>query len=199
MSILVLTSDTLIGTPAAGNIEYNGQFFGTDSNASRAQLQRIVLSTAVASTSGTSINFTDIPSWVKRVTVMFSGVSTNGSSLVQIQLGDSGGIETTGYNSGAVIQATATLYTGNVTTGFVTGVSGGSAANSLRYGTYIITTLGSNIWTGQGNIHESTSYTLGAQCAGAKTLSDTLDRVRITTVNGTDTFDAGTVNIMYEG
>jgi hypothetical protein len=62
MSILVLTSDTLIGTPATGNIEYNGQFFGTDSNASRAQLQRIVLSTAVASTSGTSIDFTSIPS-----------------------------------------------------------------------------------------------------------------------------------------
>jgi hypothetical protein len=157
------------------------------------------LGTAVASTSGTSIDFTGLPAWVKRITVMFSGVSTNGSSLVQIQLGDSGGIETTGYNSGAVIQASATLYTGNVTTGFVTGVSGGSAANSLRYGTYIITTLGSNIWAGQGNIHESTAYTLGAQCAGAKTLSDTLDRVRITTVNGTDTFDAGSVNILYEG
>jgi len=75
MSILVLTSDTLIGTPATGNIEYNGQFFGTDSNASRAQLQRIVQATAVASTSGTSIDFTGLPSWIKRVTVMFSGVS----------------------------------------------------------------------------------------------------------------------------
>jgi hypothetical protein len=60
MSILALASDTLIGTPATGNIEYNGQFFGTDSNSSRAQLQRITQGTAVASTSGTSIDFTSI-------------------------------------------------------------------------------------------------------------------------------------------
>jgi hypothetical protein len=78
MSILALTSDTLIGTPATGNIEYNGQFFGTDSNASRAQLQRIVLSTAVASTSGTSIDFTGLPAWVKRITVMFNDYYDNG-------------------------------------------------------------------------------------------------------------------------
>ena len=74
MSILALTSDTLIGTPATGNIEYNGQFFGTDSNASRAQLQRIVRSTAQNSTSGTSIDFTGIPAWVEKITVMFNGL-----------------------------------------------------------------------------------------------------------------------------
>ncbi len=92
MSILVLTSDTLIGTPATGNIEYNGQFFGTDSNASRAQLQRLVLSTAVASTSGTSIDFTGLPAWVKKITVMFNGVSTNGTSPVCALIGTSSGI-----------------------------------------------------------------------------------------------------------
>ena len=154
--------------------------------------------TAVASTSGTSIDFTSIPSWVKRVTVMMNGVSTNGTSLVQIQLGTTSGVETTGYNSGAVIQASATLYTGNVTTGFVTGVSGYASASQLRYGTYIISLLGSNAWAGQGNIHDSSQSGLGAQCAGAKGLTATLDRVRITTVNGTDTFDAGSINILYE-
>jgi hypothetical protein len=35
--------------------------------------------------------------------------------------------------------------------------------------------------------------------AGSVTLSATLDRIRITTVNGTDTFDAGSINIAYEG
>ena len=85
MSILVLTSDTLIGTPATGNIEYNGQFFGTDSNASRAQMQRITLGTAVASTSGTSIDFIGLPAWIKRITVMFQGVSTNSTSNHLIQ------------------------------------------------------------------------------------------------------------------
>jgi hypothetical protein len=160
----------------------------------------ITSATAQASTSGTSIDFTSIPSWVKRITVMFSGVSTNGTSLVQIQLGDSGGVETTGYNSGAVISANAGAYTGNVTTGFVTGVDSNSTSSSLRYGSYILSRVDGNTWVGQGNIHESTvpSYNLGAQCAGGKTLSSTLDRVRITTVNGTDAFDAGTINIMYE-
>lgn len=116
MSILVLTSDTLIGTPAAGNIEYNGQFYGTDSNNARAQMQRITQGTAVASTSGTSIDFTGIPSWVKRLTVMFSGVSTNGISLIQVQIGDSGGIETTSYASGGW---TANTTNANSTTGFI--------------------------------------------------------------------------------
>ena len=97
MSILVLTSDTLIGTPATGNLEYNGQFYGTDSNASRAQLQRIVLSTAVASTSGTSIDFTGLPAWVEKITVMFQGVSTNSTALWLLQLGTSSGVTTSGY------------------------------------------------------------------------------------------------------
>jgi hypothetical protein len=89
MSILVLTSDTLIGTPATGNLEYNGQFFGTDSNASRAQIQRIASGTAVNSTSGTSIDFTSLPAWIKRITVMLVGVSTNGTSDPILRLGTS--------------------------------------------------------------------------------------------------------------
>jgi hypothetical protein len=102
MSILALTSDTLIGTPATGNLEYDGQFFGTDSNASRAQLQRLVLSTAVASTSGTSIDFTGLPAWVKRITVSFQGVSTNGTSPVCALIGTSSGIVSTGYSAGGM-------------------------------------------------------------------------------------------------
>jgi hypothetical protein len=53
----------------------------------------ITSGTAVASTSGTSIDFTSIPLWVKRITVMFAGVSTNGTSPFLVQLGDAGGIE----------------------------------------------------------------------------------------------------------
>lgn len=192
MSILVLTSDTLIGTAAAGNIEYNGQFFGTDSAGSRAQMQRIVLSTAVASTSGTSINFNSIPAWVERITVMFAGVSTSGTSNIQIQLGDSGGIENTGYVSTASVNGT-TLATS--TAGFIT--SGTTAAATTVNGWYAICLIGSNIWTGGGSLARADGNMNNA--GGAKTLSDTLTQVRITTVNGTDTFDAGTVNILYEG
>ncbi|MCE6993049.1 hypothetical protein, partial [Dyadobacter sp. CY323] len=53
--------------------------------------------TAVAATSGTSIPFNSIPAGIKRITINLADLSTSGSSLVMIQIGDSGGIETTGY------------------------------------------------------------------------------------------------------
>ena len=194
MSILALTSDTLIGTPATGNIEYNGQFFGTDSNASRAQLQRIVQATAV-SVSGTSVNFTGIPAWCKKITVMFAGVSTNGSSNYMVQLGTSGGIQATGYSCGAWGANTTNI---NNTTGFlaiVYTVAAGTLDGNLTL-TCLNTSTG--LWTYTTAMSSSLSgyNTFGA---GSKTLSGTLDRVRITTVNGTDTFDAGSTNILYEG
>jgi hypothetical protein len=195
MSILALTSNTLIGTPAAGNIEYDGQFFGTDSAASRAQLQRIVRATAV-SASGTSVDFTGIPAWVERITVMFSGVSTSGTSIIQVQLGDAGGIEATGYagsyggHSGASIGGGAYAGAGFVMTNAVT------AASNIQ-GQLILSLVGSNVWVGTGNTARADNYS--SWTAGTKTLSDTLTQVRITTVNGTDTFDAGTINILYEG
>ena len=194
MSILALTSDTLIGTAAAGNIEYNGQFFGTDSNASRAQLQRITSGTAVASTSGTSIDFTSLPSWIKKITVMFNSVSTNGSSFIQVQLG-SGSFTTSGYYSAASDISTI-VSTSTSTTGLLFTKNG--AAADIRLGAMTITNISGNIW-----ISTSTSVLTNAAVsnvsAGNITLSGTIDRLRITTVNGTDTFDAGSINIIYEG
>jgi len=143
------------------------------------------------STSGTSIDFTGIPSGTKRITVMFNGVSTNGTSNIQIQLGDSGGIENTGYVSTASVNGT-TLATS--TTGFV--VAGTTAAATTVNGWYALCSLGSNIWTGGGSLGRADGNMNNA--GGAKTLSDTLTQVRITTVNGTDTFDAGSINILYE-
>jgi hypothetical protein len=152
--------------------------------------------TAKASTSGTSIDFTGIPSWVKRITVMFQGVSTNGTSHIQIQLGDSGGVETTGYlGTSTTIQGTAAGTTA-FTAGF--GIRYDSAAG-VRHGAITISLLNSstNAWAAAGVI--ATSDTAGTiQTAGTKALSDILTTLRITTVNGTDTFDAGTVNIIYE-
>ena len=192
MSILALTSDTLIGTAAAGNIEYDGQFFGTDSNASRAQLQRITSGTAVASTSGTSIDFTSIPSWVKRITVMFDRVSTNGTSFVQVQLGTSGGFVITGYVSAASNTGTGI----SSTTGFVLY---SSTASDSRIGTMSLNLISGTRWIANGNTIIGTTANLNFPQAGTVDISGTLDRVRITTVNGTDTFDAGSINIMYEG
>lgn len=193
MSILKLTSDTLVGTPATGNIEYNGQFFATDNNNSRAQMQRLVQGTAVASTSGTSIDFTGIPAWAKKITVMFNGVSTSGTSTPLIQIG-SGSVTTSGYTG-----ASSVLVAGVTSTNYTTGIASGfGAAASIIQGGVILSLVGSNTWTAFGVLSRSDTAAT-ATTGGNVTLSGTLDRIRITTVNGTDTFDAGSINIIYEG
>jgi len=162
-------------------------------------LYPLVAGTAVASTSGTSIDFTSIPSWVKRITVMFSGVSTSGTSPQLIQLGDSGGIENTGYLGAASTSSGTGTNNANFTTGFgLTGIAAPSAA-FIFHGSVTITALdpATNLWTCVGNLGYSSSAAV-TQIGATKTLSGTLDRVRITTVNGTDTFDAGSINILYE-
>jgi len=149
----------------------------------------ITSGTAQASTSGTSIDFTGIPSWVKRITVMLSGVSTNGTSALLVQLGDSGGIENTGYVSTSIQAA----LTDSSTAGFIIR---SAAASNLFSGSMVIKNINGNEWVSDHVVKQST--TANAFGAGDKTLSATLDRVRITTVGGTDTFDAGSINILYE-
>jgi hypothetical protein len=177
-----LTTPTLT-SPTISNPTFTGATTGSV----------ITSGTAVASTSGTSIDFTGIPSWVKRITVVFGGVSTNGTSNLQIQLGDSGGFETTGYVSSG--WTAATNYQQGVTTGLI--LTGATVAAAVYHGNIIISNLTANSWV--------SSHSLGASGAnnssmggGTKTLSDILTQVRITTVNGTDTFDAGSINILYE-
>lgn len=154
----------------------------------------IVQGTAVASTSGTSIDFTGIPSWVKRITVLFKDVSTSNNTIL-VQLGDSGGIETTGYlGNGLFFQTGVTVTT--ATTGFLLNTN--TAANTIA-GAMQLFTLDSGItWVASG-VFASSGTQQGQITGGSKTLSATLDRIRITTVNGTDTFDAGSINIQYEG
>ena len=154
----------------------------------------VLRSGTAVSASGTSVDFTGIPSWVKRITVMFNGVSTNGTSLIQVQLGDSGGFETTSYSGYYAWISTSSVSGASSTTGFQ--FNSNSAGNNLA-GNVVICNLSGNIWTASlmvGSPGAGTSNTGG----GVKELSATLDRIRITTVNGTDTFDAGTINILYE-
>lgn len=154
----------------------------------------IVQGTAVASTSGTSIDFTGIPSWVKKITVMFNGVSTNGTSTVQVQLG-SGSFTTSGYVSGGSGITASALGSTFITSGIQ--VDNGSVITYTRTGSLILNLLSANTWVGQGSVQLSSSAM--AVFSGGVSLSGTLDRIRITTVNGTDTFDAGSINIQYEG
>jgi hypothetical protein len=160
------------------------------------QSSAVTSGTAIASTSGTSIDFTGIPSWVKRITVMFNSVSTNGTSNLVVQLGDSGGVETTGYLSYTKILLTSTIdSSGQFTAGV--GLTNGPAASNAFVGFISILNIDGNAWviTSSLGVTNANSIHLGS---GNKTLSSTLDRVRITTSNGTDTFDAGSINILYE-
>ena len=155
----------------------------------------ITSGTAVASTSGTSIGFTSIPSWVKRITIMFNGVSTSGTSNPQIQLGTG---STTYANSGYQNQNSNTTTSAagasvNATSGFVFG--SGNAANTLT-GQFVLTNVTGNTWVGNGVMFFSTTA-MGFSVGGI-TLGAALTAVQVTTVNGTDTFDAGSINILYE-
>ena len=153
----------------------------------------ITSGTAQASTSGTSIDFTGLPSWVKRVTVMFNNVSTNGTSEKLIQLiHSSGTVVTSGYRSASARFNGAALVETASTAGFLLN---SATAPDDHYGSYIFTNLSGNIWTGLG----ATTYLDGliSSCGGVS-IASTLTGIRITTVGGTDTFDAGSINILYE-
>lgn len=151
--------------------------------------------TAVASTSGTSIDFTGIPSWVKRITVMFNGVSTNGTSNIIVRLGDSGGVETTGYLSQA--NTFNSSPSGTVSTvGFL--LLNNTIAAGIYNSVVQICNPNGNDWVTSGVLTGTTTAAAVSLFAGSKSLSATLDRVQVTTVNGTDTFDAGAINILYE-
>jgi hypothetical protein len=159
-------------------------------------IRPLVLSTLQATTSGTSKDFTSIPSWVKKITISFSGVSTSGTSIPMIRLGDAGGFEDTGY-LGSATNANGSSVT-NFTTGFNFAASHAAAAVMHGIATLALLDATSNTWTFSSNIGLSDSVNL-YQSAGSKSLSETLTQIRLTTVNGTDTFDGGSVNILYEG
>jgi hypothetical protein len=173
---------------------------GTGTMAVQGVSTNIVSGTAVASTSGTSIDFTGIPSWVKRVTVLFNGVSTNGASSIQVQIG-AGSVDVSGYTGTVTtIANTGTGVAVQLTSAFsITSTGGYQSASTTQNGSLVLTLVGSNIWTASGITGMTgASYAVTSWVGGVKTLSGTLDRVRITTVNGTDIFDAGSINILYE-
>ena len=161
--------------------------FSLDGN----RLRPLTQGSLVNSTSGTTIDFTGIPSWAKRITVMLNGVSTSGTAQVGVQLGTSSGVESSGY-LGAINDG----FSGSVAYSNAFLDNSGSAA-STRHFVYTLTNIGGNSWMCQvvGAFSNAAGGRFGG---GSKTLSGALDRVRIMTNNGTDTFDAGSVNILYE-
>jgi hypothetical protein len=176
----------------------NTTFVGTASVATGA-LYPIVPSTAKAynwngATTNTFLEFTALPSWVKRITLMFSGLSTNGTSDIIVQLGTGATptYTTTGY-LGTCITGTASLT--NYTTGLL--LSNVVTATDIGHGNMYITNVTGNTWT-ETHCYGASDSTLIRHGAGAIPLAAALTAIRITTAGGVNVFDAGTVNIFYE-
>jgi hypothetical protein len=193
----VVVSPLFATTAAATNASY---LTGTATNEylspAVARARNLVAGTVVAATSGTSIDFTSIPSWVKRITVIFSELSTNGTSPFLIQIGDSGGVENTGYVSTGIASSSGGNTLTSSTAGFL--VSGNNSAASITTGILTLALIDASTfsWIASGSFKNTTAqYSSGS---GSKSLTAILDRVRITTVGGVDTFDAGSINIIYE-
>lgn len=197
-----LTSSGALAFGGASNYGSSGQVLtsaGSGSVPVWATASGLSAGTAV-SASGTSVDFTGIPSSAKRVTVILNAISTNGGSNLRFQVG-SGSMSTSNY-SGATI---------GVTSG--QGTSGTNAQNGLSgldtyvysqnssyafFGTVVWTLVSSNTWTCVATIATSQSTSIGFFGGSSPALGGALDRIRLTTANGTDSFDAGTINIFYE-
>jgi flagellin-like hook-associated protein FlgL len=190
-----ILSGTYGGTGANLTPTTAGNVIFTADGSVWSSTQKIVRGTSV-SASGTSVDFTSIPSWVKRITIMLNGVSTTSTGAVIFRIGTGGTPATTGYTS-VVTNAfgTNSVNTATSTAGFYLG---GAVAAYTYNGNIFITNLTGNIWCCSGLICNTVTTPYTAQMAGSVSIGGTLDIVRMTTVGGTDTFDAGSVNILYE-
>lgn len=199
-SLFTTTGDiayaTGVSTPARLGIGTARQVLRVNAGATAPSwADQITVMTPAASTSGTSIDFTSIPAGVKRVKVLFTGVSTSGTSPIIVQIGPSGGVETSGYSGGASL-ANGANATVTSAAGFV--VSNAPAAANAMSGCLDIDleNISANTWVAKGTAFE-TSSTNVCVGAGSKSIAGVLSRIRITTAGGADTFDAGEINVTY--
>lgn len=157
--------------------------------------------TAVASTSGTAINFTSIPAGVRRITVMLSSVSLSGTDSIVVKIGPTSGVESSGYTgSGLFTYDGGTINTQLFSTSFILTPSGAATGAATIYsGQLIMSRVDGNSWVMSCAVSPTASSS-GARIqfgTGAKTTADTVSIVQIAT-SGTNTFDAGIINILYE-
>lgn len=152
--------------------------------------------TAIPFNNTASIIFTDIPNWVKKVSVLFDRVTLSGANHYLIRLGSNLGLESSGYKAQTTI-ANSNLATANRTDGFVIW---NSVATVQTSGIITIANVSSNNWVASGVTSWIDSTASVVMSAGSKTLSlGVLRSIQILSGNGIDTFTGGTLNIMYEG
>jgi len=185
-NIITQAGDTCILRATAANVVEVLSYSG---------LSRIVNSTSITLTSQTAVDFTGIPPWAKRINIMLVGVSTSGTSLVQVQIGSTT-FTTSGYlGSGVTLGSTNSVTGNNNTSGFL--IEGVSAGTVVRHGIITLQNVTGNTWV-MSSVGGRSEIGFGQIGGGTLTLGGVLDRVRITTIGGTDTFDAGSVNISWE-
>ena len=206
ISTTTLTASAVTGTIAVGQlITGTGVTAGTTivalgTGTGGAGTYIVSASQTVGSTTITvvGLDFYNIPSWVKRITLMFNGVSTSGTVNYLVQIG-SGSVTSTGYVTGATVISMATGNTASgvsSTAGFI--IASVNAAN-VYSGIFTLINQSGNVWVANYVLSTTAGGNQIAQGAGIlSTLGGALDRIRITTTNGTDTFDAGSINILYE-
>ena len=191
----MLWQDTTAGILKQRNSANTGWVTVLDAIAAVPYSRLLTSSTAQATTSGTVKEFTGIPSWVQRITVAFRGISVSSTAPIMVQLGTGSTTYTTsGYQGATDIVAGSVNFT-NLADGFL--LTDSNAAANVFHGMMTLVKLDGNNWVAQSMAGTSNSAQLGLM-AGSISLAAALTAVRITTVGGTNTFDAGSVNILFE-
>jgi hypothetical protein len=179
---------------AGAPVTFNGAL-GTPSSGTLTNCTNSTVSgTSQATTSGTQFDFTGLPAGIKRITVSFSNVSMSGTDNIIVQIGDSGGFETSGYVSTCGAFDVSVLGVATSTAGFLIVASGSTRAFS---GSVCLTLIDSSTFSWVSSVAGSLSTTFAVSGGGYKSLSAEITQVRVTRT-GSDTFDSGTVNILYE-
>jgi hypothetical protein len=189
-----IATSRVLGRRSAGTGAIEDIPVGNDATGLSLAINR---GTEQATTSGVQIDFTSIPAGVRRITVMFDGVSFNGGDGASIQLGDSGGIETTGYSGVTGISVGVSTGTGAGNSTGVKVIYDGVSASDNCSGVVTIVNQSGNKWLLSGLVSRNNGSLQVYTIVGSKPLSDVLDRLRFK-IDGASSFDAGTINIMWE-
>jgi hypothetical protein len=179
--VTALTMITALGTGTGGTGTYT------------VSTSQTVVSTAITVVGQ---GFVNIPSWVKRITLVLSSFSTTGTSSKGVMIGNSAsGLVSTGYFSTGSRMGSSSLATGSATACFASNAN--TAADSTS-GTFVLNPTGNaNEWVCSHQLTDDI-LTQAYVGTGKKTLTGTLDRVAVTSVTFSDTLDAGSVQIYYE-
>ena len=187
------------GDPAAVAAGTSGQILTSNGAGAAPTFQPaasspITLAAEKAASSGTTVDFTSLPSGLNRITVMLEEVSCSTSNDILVQFGVSGTPETTGYDSASQILET-TMTTSQVsTTGFIINTDAGADAVSGSI-TFNKKKSSTNVWVCQGVLIKNGTEML--VCSGYKALAGEVDTVRLTVAGGN--FDgSGSVSINYQ-